>query len=138
MATSSPAGFSEGQLFAQVQPGVITPVLAYKVPASPQGLRTEITLIKAPVIAGTPILSLYHDDSGADTFNASTLICQITRGVAPVTPFDNILFQAQSVGSGIFIKPGGSLGIQVSVASAATFSIYGITETLAVERVRPR
>ncbi len=134
----NPAAFSEGQLLAQLRPSVTTAVQAYKVAVAPQGLRTEITLIKAPVLTGSAVISLYHDDSGNDVYDATTLICEITRSAAPASPLDTILFQAQSVGSGIFVKPGGSLAVQVSVANEANFSIYGITETLAAERVRPR
>ena len=134
---ADPAALAQGQQLAQLRPSVTTPVTLFSVDAAPQGLLTEVTLIKAPVITGTVIISLYHDDDGT-TYDSDTLICRISRTANPVSPLDSVLFQAQSVGSGIFVKPGGSIGVQVDTADEVPFSLYGITETLAVERIRPR
>ena len=120
---------AQGELLAQIQPGVTTPVTL----VSAVELRLEVTLILAPVIPGggdTTAITLYHDDTGT-TYNNGTLIGNVTNAEAA----DDVLFQAQHPGSGIHIKPGGSLGVATSVASNVTISVYGITETLA-ERVR--
>ena len=127
--------FAQGQQLAQLRPSVTTPVTLFSVPST--GLRTEILLIKAPVITGTVIISLYHDDDGA-VFDSDSLICRISRTANPTSPLDSVLFQAQSPGSGIFVSPGGSLGAQVDTADEVPFSVYGITETRADERLRAR
>jgi hypothetical protein len=123
---------AQGELLAQVRPGVITPVVAY---AADQ-LRTEITLILAvvdPVAGPTQAdIAIYHDDSGGSTFDQTTIIFSETRLQLLQ---ESIVFQAQHPGSGIFINAGGELAVETSDANDVTFSIYGITETLA-ERVR--
>lgn len=123
---------AQGELLAQVRPGVITPVLAY---AADQ-LRTEITLILAVVdpVAGPAQadIAIYHDDSGGSTFDQTTIIFSETRLQLLQ---ESTVFQAQHPGSGIFINAGGELAVETSDANDVTFSIYGITETLA-ERVR--
>lgn len=121
---------AQGELLAQLRPGGTSPVLLY------QGLqlRTEVTLIKVSPNAAVNVI-LYHDDDGA-TFDATNELCRLNYSgilteAAPRSPF----FQAQHPGSGIHISPGGALGVEISVASAAIINVYGITETLA-DRVR--
>lgn len=121
---------AQGELLAQVRPGVTTPVSAFTAGT----LRAEITLIKAAIdpaavltVAGQLNVALYHDDSGGSTFDQTTIIESETR----LQLLQNaILFQAQHPGSGILIKPGGELAVQTDNADDVTFSIYGITETL--------
>jgi hypothetical protein len=124
----------QGELLAQVRPGVTTPLLAF----AAQALRIEITLILC-VIDPTVVLStvgqtniaLYHDDTGGSTFDQSTIIMSETRLQLLQ---ENILFQAQHPGSGILLRSGGQIAVQTADADDVTFSIYGITETRA-ERV---
>lgn len=125
---------AQGELLAQITPGVTTPVQAFQAGE----LRVEITMIKCAIdpaavlaTAGQTDVALYHDDAGGSTFNQSTLIAAETR-LQLVQ--DSILFQAQHPGSGIHIQPNGELGVEVADANDVTFSIYGITETRA-ERV---
>lgn len=122
----------QGELLAQLRPSDLLVNTAY------QGgeLRTEITLIVAAInsaaVADELDIAIYHDDEGT-TLNLSDLIVYETRLKLLQ---DSVVFQAQHPGSGIFVKPGGSIGVQtLTEADAVTFSIYGITETLA-ERVR--
>lgn len=128
---------AQGELLAQVRPGVTTPVLAY----TADELRTEITLILCvldPLVvlttAGQTDVALYHDDSGGSTFDQSTIILSETRLQLLQT---NDLFQGQHPGSGIILNAGGQLAVQCADADDVTFSIYGVTETRA-ERVSGR
>ena len=128
------AGFAQGQLLAQLRPNVTTPVTLYSVPSAPQGLRTEILLLVAFVAtSGNKDIIVYHDDDGT-TYDSTTAIFGVQRAQFG----DNPVFAAQAVGGGIFVKPGGSIGVETSVADEVNFSLYGITEQLAVERIRPR
>ena len=118
---------AQGELLAQVNPSVTTAQTAF----TAGNLRVEITLVLVVNRNASPeLVQLYHDDDGT-TYNATTEI----KHVDVTANADAILFQAQHPGSGIMIKPGGSLGLQVEVANDLTVSIYGITETRA-ERVR--
>lgn len=126
-------GHAQGELLAQLRPANTTVNVAY----NNTELRTEITCIIAAInsaaVADELDIAIYHDDDGT-TLNLDNLIHYETRLKLLQDP---VVFQAQHPGSGIFIKPGGSLGVQtLTEASAVTFSIYGITETLA-DRVRP-
>ena len=125
---------AQGELLAQVRPGVTTPVVAF----TADRLRVEITLIKCVIdpaavlsTAGQTDIALYHDDSGGSTFDQTTIIESETRLQLLQS---TILFQAQHPGSGYHIQPGGQLAVEVADADDVTFSIYGITETRA-ERV---
>lgn len=121
---------AQGELLAQVRPGVITPVTAF----TAGELRVEITLILCTIdpaavlsTAGQTDVALYHDDDGT-TYDQTTIILSETRLQLLQ---ENTLFQAQHPGSGIMVKPGGSLGVEIADADDVTFSFYGITETLA-------
>jgi|Cruoilmetagenom7_1024161.scaffolds.fasta_scaffold218810_2 hypothetical protein len=118
---------AQGELLAQVRPGVTTPITLF----AADELRVEITLVLAVVTAGTVAIDFFHDDDGT-TYDNTTIIGAISKAKAgePIGAF-----QAQHPGSGIMIKPGGSLGVQIDSADDATISVYGVTETLA-ERVR--
>lgn len=122
---------AQGELLAQVRPSGTTPTLAF----TASNLRTEITLILCTIdpTSGPAELdvALYQDDSGGGTYDQTTIILAETRLQLLQS---NILHQARHPGSGITLKPGGQLAVQTSDANDATFSIYGITETLA-ERV---
>jgi hypothetical protein len=124
---------AQGELLAQINPGVITPVLLYQQPAGVQGLRTEVTLIEVCIFAPV-IVTLYHDDDGVIYDPTTALFCRNYTAI-PTQVDRHPYFQAQHPGSGIMIQPGGSLGIEVSVAGNANINVYGVTETLA-ERVR--
>ena len=125
---------AQGELLAQVRPGVTTPVLAF----TAGELRTEITLILCVIdpVSGPAQsdVALYHDDSGGSTFDQSTIILSETRLQLLQT---NDLFQGQHPGSGLLIQPGGELAVQCADANDVTFSIYGVTETRA-ERLSGR
>ncbi len=124
-----------GELLAQVRPGVTTPVVAF----TGSNLRTEITLILATIdpaavlaTVGQTDIAIYQDDDGGSTFDQSTIIWSETRLQLLQEPD---VWNARHPGSGLHIKPGGQIAVQTADANDVTFSIYGITETLA-ERVR--
>ncbi len=119
---------AQGELLAQVRPPGTTAVTAFQAGE----LRVEITLVLATVVEGASSTKIfvYHDDNGT-TYNDDTIIASETE----VEANTDLLFQAQHPGSGVMVKPGGSIGLKVDNAGAVNFSIYGVTETLA-ERVR--
>jgi len=126
-------GHAAGELLGHVVPVDANPVTLYQA----DQLRTEITLFlvaQAPISGGaTANIRIYHDDEGT-TYDVTTIIAggQVTRDTPDLTS----VFQAQHPGSGIMIKPGGSIGVSSDDANATAFTIYGVTETLA-ERIRP-
>lgn len=119
---------AQGELLAQLRPSNTSAQMLY----TAQGLRTEITLIIATVRDGgsSTEIFLYHDDNGT-TYNDDTVIASDTK----IEDDTDVIFQARHPGSGIMIKPGGSLGVKVNSANDVNFSVYGVTETVA-ERVR--
>jgi hypothetical protein len=124
---------AQGLLLAQIRPGGVAIVPAFKA----SNLRTEITLILCaidPAGAAQANVAVYHDDATPFVFDQTTLILSETRLNLLQ---GNILFQAQHPGSGILIQPDGELSVSTSVADDVTFSIYGVTESLA-ERVTGR
>lgn len=122
------ASHAQGELLAQLRPSGTTAVTLFQA----QQLRVEITLAVAVVIEGGSDTSIvvYHDDNGT-TYNDDTILIPDTKIDKDVS----VIFQANHPGSGVHIKPGGSIGVKVSNANQVNFTIYGITETLA-ERVR--
>lgn len=125
---------AQGELLAQYRPTTTSPETAF----TAGELRVEITLIlcvldptQVLTTAGQADVIVYHDDDGT-TFDQASIIISETRLQLLQ---DNDLFQAQHPGSGIIIKPGGSLGVEVTDANDITFSFYGITETRAPREV---
>ena len=125
---------AQGELLAQLRPGVTTPVTLL----SAVELRIEVTLLIACIVPSAISddldITVYHDDTGT-SYTDDTAIMHETRLKLLQ---DGRLIQAQHPGSGIVIKPGGSIGIQTSVADEVNFTLYGITETLAdrVNRIK--
>ena len=126
---------AQGELLGRVRPNVITPVQLFKA----SDLRAELTLI---LIAQAPLggnntadIVFFHDDTGADVYDATTAIAAFTIDKTLAVGFYTGVFQAQHPGSGILIAPQGSIAVQSSRVDETVFTCYGITETLA-ERVR--
>lgn len=125
-------GHAQGELLAQVQPGVTTAVNLF----TAGDVRMEITLVLACQKSGgtgSPVFELFHDDDGT-TYNDTTIIYNDTLNSGTNRP-TVIAMQAQHSGSGVMIKPGGSLGCRSSIASEITFSVYGHSASIA-ERVK--
>ena len=120
---------AQGELLGRLRPANTAAATIYQA----DELRTEITLITAsltPSAAGPVAVGIYHDDAGVVYGDNS-----IVTNPSMVKGASAIVFQAQHPGSGIMIKPGGSLGVSSATASAVNFSVYGITSNIA-ERVR--
>lgn len=118
-------GHAQGELLAQLLPSNTTPNTLFTAT-----LRTEITLIRGTIIPGgtTPCtLSIYHDVDGTTYANTELIAHEDHIALAQTST----LFQAQHPGSGIFLAPGDSIGIQASVANNVNFMLYGITEDIA-------
>lgn len=119
------AAFAVGELLAQLRPSGTTAVTAYTAI-----LRTEITLITIVITGGGNVaLELYLDDDGT-TYDNTTIISNVTKASAG----DDIIFQARFAGGGIFVKPGGSIGVKTDTATDPNFSIWGVTQSIADER----
>lgn len=124
---------AEGKLLAQIRPSGTTAVQAYQSPpaVASKGLRTEITLIViCNTTAGSINFSLYHHDSGT-TYNQTTALYYATALAANST----LKLDMGTVNGGIAMKPGGTIGVQSSTADALNFSLYGVTQQQAVNRV---
>ena len=120
---------AQGQLLIQSRPGSTSVTQLF----TTDQLGMEITLVTACLISGAAAavdVELYHDDDGT-TYDANSIIATMSAAKNGTS----ILFQAQHPGSGIMIRPGGSLGCRISVANDVNFSVYGVSATLA-ERVR--
>lgn len=118
-------GHAQGELLAQLRPSVTTPVILFTAT-----LRTEITLIIACIDSNGPsstTVSVYHDVGGL-VFDDTNIIVRQTRSA--LTQGSNV-FQANHAGSGIHLAPGDSIGVAAGEADDVTFSLYGITESIA-------
>jgi hypothetical protein len=121
---------AEGKLLAQIRPSGTTAVQAYQSPpaAASKGLRTEIMTIFVCNTTGSAVnFSLYHHDSGT-TYNQTTALYYSVSLAANTTQ----KIECQTANGGLAIKPGGTLGVQSSTADALNFSVYGVTQQLAV------
>ncbi len=117
---------AQGQLLAQVRPGVATAVNLF----TADQLGVEITLILACIVPGgtSPnAVKIYHDVDGT-TYDTTNVLIHSTR--TELTQ-DTVLFQAQHPGSGILLRPGDSLGCEAATANNVVFSVYGISEHVA-------
>ena len=125
---------AQGELLAQLRPSVTTAVTLY----TSAELRTEVTLLIACIVPSAVSddldVTVYHDDDGTSYVDDTAIMHETRLKLLQ----DGRLIQAQHPGSGIVIKPGGSIGVQTSVADEVTFSLYGITETLADRLNRAR
>ena len=123
-------GHASGQLLGQTLPSVTTPVTLF---SNISELHVEVTLLIAAIVSGAADsvnISLYHDDKGS-TYDNTTLIGTVRRAAGD----DDVVFQANHAGSGIMVKPGGSIGVATNVASNVNFTAYGVTQA-AAERTR--
>lgn len=122
--------FAQGELIQQITPDNTSPQTFYA--AATGAIPIEITLITAVTLTGSPIVSLFQDNDGT-TFDNTNIIMTAAK-----TANDNpLLFHSPGVGSGIFLKPGGAIGVQVSLANSVTFSMYAIAAQIA-EYIRGR
>ena len=126
-------GFAQGQLLGRVIPSGTTPVTLFQAGE----LRAEITLFiisQAPLGGGaTATLQIYHDDEGK-TYYVTTIV--LSALMTKDSPTFNPIYQAQTPSSGLMIKPGGSIGVSTTEVDETVFSVYGVTETRAEQRIK--
>lgn len=85
---------------------------------------TEITRIQICNITNNNVhYYLYHDDSGASYGTATALVFNKLLSGHAVE-----VIEAQSQGSGITVKKGGTIGVSSSIASHLNFIVYGIVQ----------
>ena len=116
--------FAQGSLLGQLAPANTSAAAIFTAT-----MPTEITLLFGVLNSGAT-MRVYHDQGGS-TFAVGNRIIELTPGVGG----DPVLFRAHCQGGGIMLAAGDSIGVEVTLANAATFSIYGVTATLA-DRVR--
>lgn len=113
--------FVAGEQLAQIRPAVTTAIALYTAQ-----LRTEITriVICNNLNPGTTF-SVYHDDDGT-TLDETTALHHDQSLSGNTT----VVIESPGIGSGLFIAPGGTLGIDVGAADSVTVTLYGITEEI--------
>jgi hypothetical protein len=124
---------AEGSQLAQVRPSGVTAVVGYSNPIAAaggrRGLNAEITLIAVCNTTAAPAaFSLFHDDDGT-VFSQATALYYGKSLAAN----DTALIAIPSPNSGFAMKPGASFGVQSSVASALTFTFYGVTQQVPMQ-----
>jgi len=109
---------------AQVRPPTAgTAVAAFTCGDAP----AEVTLVVCCNTTGSAAKArLYHDDSASGFSQANALWYDKT-----VPANDVIVLPIAVVGGGLAIKKGGIIGVGSDTNNALTFSIYGVSATLA-------
>lgn len=113
--------FAKGSLLSQVRPSASAST------AFVATLRTEVTqIVVCNTTANNTTFAIYHDDDGV-TFNQTTALYydQTLSGNTSIS------IKSESMGGGLMLARGGSLGVKPGADLALTFSLYGVTEELA-------
>ena len=98
-------------------------------------LALELTLIVVCNTSASPAdFSIFHDDAGGSTYDQTTALYYAQQLAANTS----LRIPAEMFGAGVTLKTGGQIGVQSSVANALTFSMYGVTEAVAAERLSTR
>jgi len=115
--------FAKGSLLAQVAPANTTAATAYTCGDVP----TEITrILVCNTTAVAAAARIFHDDAAA-SYVAGTALWYDKN----IPANETVELTSPSVGAGIHLKKSGTIGVRTGTANALTFSIYGITATLA-------
>lgn len=113
--------FAKGSQLAQVRPSASAST------AFTSTLRTEITrIVVANTTTATVGFSVYHDDDGATYTQATALYYDVS-----LSGNQTLSISFDSLGGGLAMARGASLGVRSSVDLACTFTLYGVTEDLA-------
>jgi len=113
--------FSQGSQLAQIR------VSASASTAVTTTLRTEVTRIfVCNTSSSIATFSIYHDEDGTTYDETTALFFGAT--IEANTTVDII---SDTLGAGIMMMRGASLGINSDTDNALTFSIYGVTEDVA-------
>lgn len=116
--------YAAGSLLNQLRPATTDAVTAFRAES-----KTEVTVINVANRSASVItFSLYHDDSGNDSYNDDTVL----HPEIEIDGNTTISISAPSgAGTGFTVSVNGSIGVQSSVASAINFSLYGVPEDVA-------
>ena len=94
----------------------------------------EVTrIVVCNVSGGAATFRLFHDQAGT-TYDQSNAL----RYDKNVPTGDAIEIVGDSMGAGIQLENGDSIGVRSSVANALTFTAYGVTERLAEPHTKLR
>lgn len=117
---------AQGSQLAQLRPGDTANATAYTAV-----IDTEVTKIVICNTTGSPVAArVFHDDDGT-TFDQTTALYYDKS----VPANDTIVLEAATLGAGVQVQIGGSIGVRSATGSALTFTIYGVTASIA-DRVR--
>lgn len=93
-------------------------------------LRTEITAILVCNTSGAAATCrIFHDDDGTTFDQTTALLYDVS-----IPAGETLSISSDGENSGIAVSVGGSIGVRSSVASALTFTLYGVTEDRGVPR----
>lgn len=107
---------------AQVRPANTTAATAFTAT-----IKTEVTSIIVSNTSGaTAKCRIFHDDDGSTYDETTSLYWDVT-----VNADSTFEISAGVDGAGFTIGENGTLGVRTSVASALTFTVYGITQNIA-------
>lgn len=110
-----------GERLAQVRPpSGATPVVAF----SPSPAAEVTRIVVCNTTGGNVTFSLYHDDAGSSTFDATTALYYQVGINANTTQ----VIEAAHPGSGLHVRDGGQIGVESSTGNALTFTLYGVSE----------
>ena len=112
--------FNQGSQLAQIQPSASAST------AFTATLRTEVTRIMVCNVSGSgATFDIYHDDDGT-TFDGTTAL--FWQANIPSNSTVEVL--SETLGSGVMMARGGSIGVKASINQSLTFTLYGVTEAV--------
>lgn len=112
--------FSQGSQLAQIRPSASAST------AFTSTLRTEITRIMVCNTSNAvATFDIYHDDDGT-TYDQTTALFY----GATIESNATVEILSETLGAGVILARGASIGVNTSVDQALTFSLYGVTEEI--------
>lgn len=109
---------ARGSQVGQARPANTTAAAAFTAT-----LPTEVTCIVVCNTSGADATCrLFHDDDGSTYDESTALFWDVA-----VAAGETLVISAQSPSSTIQVGIGGTVGVRSSVASALTFTLYGVT-----------
>jgi hypothetical protein len=115
--------FASGFQIAQNRPSGTTATSVYTAT-----MITEVTrIIICNTTSSAADFSLYHDDDGS-TFDETSAL----HFAQTVPPYSTVTIEAGNMGAGLMVTGSGQIGVQTSTSNALTFTLYGITQQVAM------
>jgi hypothetical protein len=113
---------AQGSKLAQIQPGDTSDTLAFTAV-----IQTEITRILVCNTAGSArTFRIFHADSG-DSFSVDNALFYDYA----IAAHDTVIIATDAPNAGIALQIGELLGVQASAADELTFTVYGVTASIA-------